>query len=106
MGKFKSEDGGSKTFMIAARSSANQKVELKLKKIVPESLKDHFEVEIGELTAKESQKLFRVDVKIPKGTPPFNRSGTSPSNFVKMYFQTNLDISNEISINLRLIVEE
>lgn len=106
MGTFKSDEGGEKTFMIAARKAADQKVELKLAKILPESLKDHFEVTVGEPSESENQSLFRVSVKIPKGTPPFNRSGTTPKNFVKMSFGTNLDLSNEISINLRLIVEE
>jgi hypothetical protein len=106
MGTFKSEEGGVKEFLIAARNPSSQEIELKLKKILPESLKDHFDVEIGEPTRSESQSLFRVKVKIPKGTPPFNRSGTTPTNFVKMYFGTNLELSSEISINLRLIVEE
>ena len=105
-GTFKSEEGGSKTFLIAARKAANRKVELKLKKILPESLKDYFVVEIGEPIEKDSQSLFRVNVKIPKNTPPFNRGGTTPSNFVKMFFETDLDLSNEISVNLKLIVEE
>jgi Protein of unknown function (DUF1573) len=106
MGNFKSEEGGEKIFHIAARNATNQNIELKLKKILPESLKDHFDVEIDEPTHSESQSLFRVKVKIPKGTPPFNRSGTTPSNFVKMYFGTNLELSSEISINLKLVVEE
>lgn len=106
LGSFKSEKGGEKTFLIAARNPGNQKVELKLKKILPESLKDHFEVEIDEPTNNESQSVFRVNVKIPKGTPPFNRGGTTSTNFVKMFFETNLGFSNEISVNLRLIVEE
>jgi len=106
MGTFKGDEGGEQTFLIAARNARNQKVELKLKEILPESLKDHFEVEIGEPTDNGSQSLFRVNVKIPKGTPPFNRNGTTPTNFIKMFFETNMDLSNKISINLRLIVEE
>ncbi len=106
MGTFKSEEGGERTFMIAARKAANQKVELKLKEIFPESLKDYFEVEIGEPTDNGTQSLFRVNVKIPKGTPAFNRNGTTPANFVKMFFETNMEFSKKISINLRLIVEE
>jgi len=106
MGTIKSEEGGSKSFLIAARNSADRKLELRLKKILPESLQDHFDVEIDQPIEKESQSLFRVNVRIPKGTPAFNRGGTSPTNFIKMFFETNLDLSNEISINLRLIVEE
>ncbi len=106
MGKFSSSDGGFKRFLIGARNAADRKVKLKLKKILPESLKDSFEVEIGEPTENNTQTLFPVTVKIPKGTPAFNRGGTSPTNFVKMFFETNLDMSNEISINLRVVVEE
>ncbi len=106
MGTFKSEDGGEKTFHIAARNATNQNIELKLKKILPESLKDYFDVEIGNPTQNDSQSLFRVTVKIPKGTPSFNRGGTTSSNYVKMYFGTNLELSSEISINVKLVVEE
>lgn len=106
MGKFSSAEGGFKKILIAARNSTDKKIELKLKKILPESLTDSFEVEIGESMDKNAQTLFPVTIKIPKGTPAFNRGGTTPKNFVKMLFETNLDVSNEISINLRLIVEE
>ena len=106
MGKFSSAEGGSKRFLIAARNSTDRKVELKLKKVIPESLKDSFEVEIGEPEENNSQTLFPITVKIPKGTTPFNRGGTTSKNYIKLFFETNLDVSNEISINVKLVVEE
>ncbi len=106
MGKFSSAEGGSKRFLIAARNPADRKVELKLKKIIPDSLKGSFEVEIGEPEENNAQTLFPITVKIPKGTPAFNRGGTTSTNFIKLFFETNLDVSNEIAVNVKLVVEE
>ncbi len=106
LGNFKSEEGGSRTFLIAARRVGDTKVGLKLKKILPESLKDHFQVDIADPVGEESQSIFRVTIAIPPGTPPFNRNGTTPSNYVKMYFGTEQDSTSDISVNLKLIVQE
>lgn len=104
--KISGSEGGSKGFFIAARNPPDRKVEIKLKELIPANLKDQIEIEIGSGIAKTSETLFPITVKIPKGTPPFNRGGTSPKNYIKLTFETNLDVSNEISIFLKLVVEE
>jgi len=105
-GIFRSEFGGEKLFWIAARKIDGKEVGLKLKKIVPETLEGAFEINIGEPTKNSTQTLFPVRIQIPIGCRQIARGGTSPDNFVKMFFETNSESASEISLYMKLVVEK
>lgn len=107
VGKFASSEGGSKSFFIAARHEPDKEVTLKLKRITPENTEESFNVVIGEPSKKtNSQTIFPVKIVIPPGATPISRGGTTPQNYVKLFFETNLEVGNEISLFLKVIVDE
>jgi hypothetical protein len=105
-GVFVSEQGGEKLFWIAARNKEGKQIDLKLKKITPENLLDAFDVIIGEPTRNPTQTLFPVRIRVPKGCREIARGGTSPDNFIKLFFKTDLDEASEISLYMKLLVEK
>jgi len=110
-GIFSSEQGGEKLFWVAARNTDGQQkdgkqIGLKLKKIAPENLAGEFNIIIGEPTRNPTQTLFPVRIQIPKGCREIAKGGTSPNNFIKMFFETDSEEASEISLYMKLVVEK
>jgi len=105
-GIFLSEQGGEKLFWVAARNKDGKQLGLKLKKMSPENLTGAFDIIIGEPTRNPTQTLFPVRIQIPKGCREIARGGTSPNNFIKMFFETDLEEASEISLYMKLVVEK
>ncbi len=107
VGKYASSTGGSKAFFIAARHEEGKEVTLKLKKMVPENAAGSLQVTIGEPSKRTgTQTIFPVKLVIPEGANPITRGGTTPQNYIKLFFETNLEVGNEISLFLKLVVDE
>jgi len=105
-GIFTCEAGGEKLFWIAARNTDGKDIALKFKKITPETLEGAFEINIGEPTRNPTQTLFPVRIIVPKGCREIARGGTSSDNFIKMFFETDLDEASDIGIYMKLVVEK
>ncbi len=105
-GIFVSEKGGEKLFWIAARNKDSKQLGLKLKKLTPENLQGAFEVIVGEPKRNPTQTLFPVRIVIPKDCREIAMGGTSPNNFIKLFFETDQEEASEISLHMKLVVEK
>jgi hypothetical protein len=106
MGRVSSSEGATAKFFISSRAESDEPIVLTLKSITPKEDSERFQVTVGEPSVKASQTLFPISVVIPPDGPAFNRSGYTSDNVTRLTFQTNLENSKEISVDIRVVVAD
>ena len=103
LGKVSSTEGGVKKFMIGVRLTDGVTPEITPAVIKPD---ESIDVRVLPPTIRGSQAIFPIEVEIPKGAPAVSLIGATPTNFGKLAFRTNMEYAPEISVFLRLEVED
>ena len=91
LGSAESKVGISKNFLLAVRNADGIDIKIKLDKVTPEEAAGIVKVTVGEPTVSATQKIFKVTIEIPPGTPPVAYAGAFGKDFVKIVLETNVE---------------
>ena len=105
MGTGNSQSSLKKVIMLAVKTADNPDANIKLKRVVPESLAKILKISVGEPKVSKSQKIFPITLEIPVGTEPIELNGTHGKDFGRVVFDTNMVDSPEESIFVRVKME-
>jgi hypothetical protein len=101
LGTVKSSEGAKVSISMAVQGNQRDNVLPQITSVTPaEALK----VTVGEPKMVGSRKYFPLHFEVPKGAPETYYAGGSPKDFGKVIVTTNHEFTQEVRINIQLIV--
>ena len=101
MGTVKSNEGAKVSINLAVQGSGRDDVRPEIVLVRPQ---ESLRATIGEPKTVGSKKYFPIQFEVPQGAPETYFAGGSPKDFGKVTVKTNLEMKQEVSIHIQLIV--